>query len=281
MQTYALLTLDIDGTLLDPVGAIPPANLAALRGWLGQPGRNLALATGRNLTITRPIASAIYGAVGRSFYLILQDGCLLLRFPDLTVLQYRNLPLPLAQTACELFRQARQAVILFDPLPEGQGFKLVEHGPLPGGVRRYIAAKNGQYARWPSAQALTEAPSKIVTLDTPERVMILSNQLQDRLPQARILQTEAVRLNAWFLEVGPAQASKLAALQALTRHLGLDLGAVMAIGDAENDLEMIRAAGLGLAMGNASERVKQAADQIIGSNAEAGVAQFLARNGGV
>jgi hydroxymethylpyrimidine pyrophosphatase-like HAD family hydrolase len=49
----------------------------------------------------------------------------------------------------------------------------------------------------------------------------------------------------------------------------------MAVGDDENDLEMIRHAGLGVAMGNAAEAVKAAADFITGSNADDGLVQAL------
>ena len=51
----------------------------------------------------------------------------------------------------------------------------------------------------------------------------------------------------------------------------------MAVGEDENDLEMIRRAGLGVAMGNAAETVKAAADFITGSNAEDGLVQALYR----
>ena len=49
----------------------------------------------------------------------------------------------------------------------------------------------------------------------------------------------------------------------------------MAIGDSENDLSMIEAAGIGVAMGNASELVKNHADYITGTNAQDGVASAI------
>ena len=59
--------------------------------------------------------------------------------------------------------------------------------------------------------------------------------------------------------------------------LDIVLSQVMAIGDQDNDLPMILAAGLGVAMGNASEDVKAKADVITSSNAEDGVAQAIYR----
>jgi Cof subfamily protein (haloacid dehalogenase superfamily) len=86
-----------------------------------------------------------------------------------------------------------------------------------------------------------------------------------------------------YLEILPAGVNKAKAVAALSRDLGFDLSEVAAIGDGLNDLEMLAEAGFAIAMGNASDRVKAAADLVVGSNNEAGVAQavneILARNG--
>jgi P-type E1-E2 ATPase len=64
-------------------------------------------------------------------------------------------------------------------------------------------------------------------------------------------------------------------LQHVTAILGLELSQVAAIGDGLNDIEMLREAGLGIAMGNAPEAVKSVADWVTGTNNEAGVAQAV------
>ena len=55
------------------------------------------------------------------------------------------------------------------------------------------------------------------------------------------------------------------------------MDAVMAIGDSDNDLSMLRMAGLGVAMANAAPQIQQAAAVCTGSNAEDGVAQAIYR----
>jgi Cof subfamily protein (haloacid dehalogenase superfamily) len=80
-----------------------------------------------------------------------------------------------------------------------------------------------------------------------------------------------------YLEIVPKGANKAAALAHLVANLGLDLSQVAAIGDGHNDLEMIREAGLGIAMGNAPAAVKSAADWVTGTNNQAGVAQAVKR----
>ena len=78
-----------------------------------------------------------------------------------------------------------------------------------------------------------------------------------------------------FIEFAAGSASKESALQVLTRQLGITSAQVMAFGDAENDAEMLSFAGIGVAMGNAAEILKQIADMVTASNAEDGVAQTI------
>ena len=77
------------------------------------------------------------------------------------------------------------------------------------------------------------------------------------------------------VEINHKDANKGAALLALASHLGLDRSQVMAFGDGLNDVSMIRAAGIGVAMQNAVAEVKAAADLITGSCEDSGVAQTI------
>jgi Cof subfamily protein (haloacid dehalogenase superfamily) len=79
------------------------------------------------------------------------------------------------------------------------------------------------------------------------------------------------------IEVLPPGASKGAGVARLLEDLGIAWANVLAIGDGENDIEMLQAAGIGVAMGNANELVKETADYVTNSNIEDGVAQALNR----
>lgn len=73
------------------------------------------------------------------------------------------------------------------------------------------------------------------------------------------------------IDILPANVSKLRGLQLLGEHLGIDLKEMVAIGDSLEDAQIIEYAGLGVAMGNAPDEVKQAADWVTRSNVERGV----------
>ena len=77
------------------------------------------------------------------------------------------------------------------------------------------------------------------------------------------------------VEINDARANKGAALQALCNLLGIGIGAAMAFGDGANDLSMIRAAGIGVAMGNSVQAVLDAADRIAPDNDDDGVGRII------
>ena len=81
--------------------------------------------------------------------------------------------------------------------------------------------------------------------------------------------------NPNYLEVVHHSVSKGAAIQWIAKYFGFSMDQVMAFGDAENDISMIRAAGVGVAMANALELLKEAADYVTSSNDEDGVAKGI------
>lgn len=103
---------------------------------------------------------------------------------------------------------------------------------------------------------------------------VLRTTLLQEIPRrfANLAVSSSVTRN---VEINHKDANKGAALLALASHLGLDRSQVMAFGDGLNDVSMIRAAGIGVAMQNAVEEVKAAADLITGSCEDSGVAQTI------
>ena len=80
-----------------------------------------------------------------------------------------------------------------------------------------------------------------------------------------------------YLEIIAPGVDKARAVIELAQTLGVDLSQVAAIGDGENDVEMLQAVGLGIAMGNACDAAKAAAGWLTGTNDEGGVAQAVRR----
>ncbi|EOT27908.1 Cof-type HAD-IIB family hydrolase [Enterococcus saccharolyticus] len=101
-------------------------------------------------------------------------------------------------------------------------------------------------------------------------------QLEIALISANLLGVTCHLSKTTYLEIINKDVSKLAALEFLCRKYSLSLEEAVAIGDNYNDLPMIQHAGIGIAMGNAPERIKQQADVVTVSNQENGFSQALA-----
>ena len=114
----------------------------------------------------------------------------------------------------------------------------------------------------------------------PNKILLITAEEESNQPLHIIANSiRSVSTSAFskpnYLEIVPFGVNKAEALQHVTAILGLELSQVAAIGDGLNDIEMLREAGLGIAMGNAPEAVKSVADWVTGTNNEAGVAQAV------
>lgn len=102
----------------------------------------------------------------------------------------------------------------------------------------------------------------------------LRDTVDDRLGQMPL---SAVWAGANNLEISHPGATKGSALAKLCRELRIPMAQVMALGDSGNDISMLRAAGLGIAMGNAPEAVRAAADAVTERNDRDGAAIAIER----
>ena len=119
------------------------------------------------------------------------------------------------------------------------------------------------------------AVSKLLVLcSSPEAVAPLRVRLEEALRRTRE-PARVVQALDWTLEILPAGTSKGAAVRTLLRALGVPPASVMAVGDGENDLEMLQLVGYPVAMGNAVASVKKVARHEVSSNAADGVAEAI------
>lgn len=115
---------------------------------------------------------------------------------------------------------------------------------------------------------------KMMMIDDPEildaAIAKIPNEINEKFT--------VVKSTPYFLEFMHKEVDKGAAVKRLGEHLGIQREEIMALGDNENDLTMIQYAGLGVAMANATENVKNAADAMTTSNDEHGVAEAIKKH---
>lgn len=121
---------------------------------------------------------------------------------------------------------------------------------------------------------LQQNPTKLLVIhDNLDEI----EEMQQTLTQEFGEQLSIFRSKPNYIEVTAKGISKGKALAELAQKMGIDQSQVIAIGDSQNDLEMIKWAGLGVAVANARPEVKEVADFVTGSCEEDGVAQVIDR----
>jgi Cof subfamily protein (haloacid dehalogenase superfamily) len=262
MNPFRLVVADIDGTLLTRDREITPGVLAAVRAAQAN-GVRVCLATGRIWLSARQY----FERLGADPPAILYNGGLVYDFRTSSVLRRTHLDSEHARAVLEILRE----------VPEVQPH-------LYAGDRVYTGRVNeltDRYRRKDSVQ-VEEVGDLVAFLPRdPMKILIIGARPDLERAVSRI-RTIPMPINTVFseetyLEILPVGSSKGVALEFVAAYLAIPLSEVVAVGDNLNDLEMLRAAGLGVAMGNAPDALKSAADAVTRTNDEEGLRDVIER----
>jgi 5-amino-6-(5-phospho-D-ribitylamino)uracil phosphatase len=271
VSLYKLLALDIDGTVLNSRGEVSPRVASAIAG-ARHAGMLVTLATGRSLRAALPVAQALQITAP----LVVSNGALVIAPASGRVLLKRVLPATIATRAVQLLQRlgfttfARRYCASGPDLFYEQGPAAAEQACLLGQERDAVR----QVFDLAGAVATME-PLKVMTLDRTPAIEAAAAHLAGHMQGAYSLLITREMPGYSLLEVSACGVSKATGLERLTALNSIHPHEVVAFGDNFNDLEMLQFAGLGVAMGNAPDPVKQAARVITASNDEDGVAQVL------
>lgn len=264
--------MDVDGTILTPEGELTPRMLRAAR-LAARRGATLALATARRWTGAEPIARKL-GAVRP---LILYDGALRRAFPDGAVEAIESLDGDVAREAAGRLAASGLRVVAQYSLPAGERLVVTAETPHGDWMESYLARFHRQARYQPLGALLTEyqKPLRLVSFGPIETLRALVDSMSELPAGLQILPEGSYGVGE--LTVFAPGVSKGAALTRLAADLGVPLAETMALGDGVNDISMLRAAGLGVAMGDAAPQVLAAADVVTSSNANDGAARAIER----
>jgi len=256
-----LLCMDIDGTLLDSAHQLPSENRRAIQ-WAATQGIITCLMTARPPQATKPVMDALgitgpvvffSGALVRCADEIIYDA----RVPNTATMRIimettnRHLHLSIYRendwyvSKEDQWSRQESAITNVQPVVTNDLKELISHwGP--------------------------DGAHKLLCMGEPLEIEKL-----ERAVTRKKLPLELLRSKDEYLEMIPEQVGKETAMKLLCSHLDIPLSCVMALGDHDNDCGMLRSAGFGVAMGNASKAAKQAAKFISLSNDEAGAAYAI------
>lgn len=252
-----LVISDLDGTLLDCNHQISEANKSAIFEAV-QSGVTVTIATGRMYPSALPYAKQL----GVDVPIITYNGAVIKSVSG-EILYEQCLDTGVAQEIITLCQENDWYIQTIDD--DNLYFK--EHNEKAkyyesvAGIKGHaVGEKLADYAKRP--------PKMLMITDnevqTDEIVALLEKQFAGRITAVKSMPT--------YIEIIHPSVNKAAAVDRLIEKLNLSREEVMALGDSNNDLPMLKAAGLSVAMGNANQKAKAAAKVVTEDNNHSGVA---------
>lgn len=270
MATFRLVAADLDGTLLDPAGEVSPRT-RSLVGRLRAAGVTLALATSRRLTGAAPVADAL----GLAGPVIVYDGAQTRDHPSSAIHAEHALALATARQVVEVL--AAHALRPIAQYGDASGESLRVAPPLPGDEHGddYLGrfATQITVAPVPDLCLAAHGPLRVVAFGRLERLQAATQALAALDCGVQVLPIGNYGTSE--LTVFASAASKGNALVALAQQLGIPIEAVFAIGDGINDVSLLRAAGMGVAMANGNAETRAVAAAIAPPNSADGAARAI------
>lgn len=267
-MTISMIALDLDGTCLDGKGKLTQRTRDILERY-GSSGTQIVFTTGR------PIAGILneLRSISGTNYAITLNGGMIYRLADDSIIYKRSIEK-------DEVTLVKDIIMKYDALTDvaagGVGFgdkKTYDN------AQRYI--KNNDFKNYylSSRSSKENLWENIEELESVEKINMFFNDMEERrkvLDELKVLKTSKVCSGMPNnIEINHVDANKGNALKWLCKKLGIALSELIAFGDGGNDIEMIKTAGCGVAMANACDELKKAADIITKSNDEEGVAYIL------
>ncbi len=260
---FRMLSIDLDGTLLTSDKRITPRTREAVRA-ARDAGVRVVICTARPPRSARPF----YDELGLDTELIAYNGAMAVQPGTGEVLLHKAIPAGLAQRLLAVALEVDpEMVISFEKedqwLTDARGAAIITDTAAAGWAPDKVC----------SLQECVSGPvTKMLASKDAETLRRLEAALAERLPELSV-----TRCDDYLLQIAAPGVCKEAALAELLAARGWTADDLAAIGDAPNDLGMLRFAALGLAVGNAPPEVQAAADGVVASNDEDGAAEAIER----
>lgn len=286
-MSTGLIVTDLDGTLLDKRGRVSARNRAALHA-AHAAGWHVAIATGR----TWAESHAAIDCVSEDAFFIGAAGASLHAAGDGRVLSTRTIGAELATAvASRIVASGHRAHLLLDPSQAGHDYLFVGTAPLDPATEWWLTSHPVQARDWHALpdDAHDHLHSRVLRVGTvgPERHMHALAEAVTRefcgqlaVRQWMALTAEEAALaegQTNMLEIFTAGVDKWTMALEIAGRLGVGADRIVALGDGLNDADLLRNAGLSIAMANADPRVAVHAHERTASNDDDGVALAVER----
>ncbi|MFT3660515.1 MAG: HAD family hydrolase [Gordonia sp. (in: high G+C Gram-positive bacteria)] len=270
----SLIASDVDGTLLDRADTLTPRTRAVLERARAE-GVELVLATGRPPRWIPQVADQLADSSAAVRYAVCANGAIVY-----DVLADEILHVEALET--EVLRELAEAVAERLPgvgLAVERAATLADSGAGDAATAPFVATAGYQHA-WLNPDHVEVNDEQIFAVPAVKMLVrdtsMTSRDMAHRLrPALGDLAEVTFSIDTGLVEISVPRVHKARGLAWLAEHTDVDARATIAFGDMPNDIEMLRWAGLGVAMGHGDPAATAVADQVAPSNAEDGLAQVL------
>jgi len=272
-QTYRMIAIDLDGTLLSPDGKVTERAKAAVHKCLSA-GLLVCFATGRNWTESRTVLDAVAHYDSAVFV----GGAMVVDTKQEVTLHRTMMESSLAAEVCRELESSGHAVLaLQDTGTAGVDYLITADVPLNPATAHWMRVTSAKVHRVPSlADYAHEHTVRVGIVAEPDEVSRVERELAEKFGERIMMMSIRVpTAGVTVLEVFDPAVNKWEGIMHVARRHGIEPEQIIAIGDDVNDVPMISRAGLGVAMGNARDEIKAVAKRVIGHNKDEGLAEFL------
>lgn len=263
-MSYKIIVLDLDGTLTNSKKEIMPKTKQALMR-IQKEGKAVVLASGRPtpgiLQLAEELQLEQYGG-----YILSFNGAKIINCKTKKIVYNKTVPQEYTSRIYDYAKSVGIGVLSYteDKIILGNGVD--QYSKLEAKINQLPMEECSDFV------SFFDAPvNKFLMTGEPEKILTAQGALREMFGE----ELNIFRSEPFFLEIMPPKVDKAYSLRKLLESLGEDKSEMICCGDGFNDLSMIEFAGLGVAMENAQEEVKKAADFITCSNDEDGVAQVI------
>lgn len=256
-RPYELVALDVDGTIVDWDNVMTPTVRESVRA-VAASGIHVVLSTGRSVPGVMDAADKLGFEHGIA---VASNGAVTFSYSPVEVLS--KVTFDARETVKLLLDHVPDAAVAVEEI--GRGYRI--NKPFPDGEI------TGEMILQ-SVEDLVAEPVTRVIIRSPDQSAEEFIELAERLGLHGT--NYFVGYTAW-LDLAPSGVTKASGLDSVATRLGVEQSRVLAIGDGRNDLEMLRWAGRGVAMGGAPVEVQDSADDVTETVENDGVALELAR----
>lgn len=261
-----LLALDIDGTLTNTKKEVTPRTLEKLIE-VQEAGHIVAIASGRPLPGIRKIADTI--ELGRfGGFVLAFNGGRIVNYSTGEVAYQAVLDNDIVREIYDYCIKAGCGMVTYD------GDRVITGTDIDGYMTFEASINHMELARIDNFREYIDFPlNKCLITAAPEKAEKIEQELSGKFGD----KVTIFRSEPYFVEIMPMNVHKATSLEKLLGVLDMDVKDLIACGDGYNDLTMIQYAGVGVAMANAQDIVKQNADYVTLSNDDDGLVPVMDR----